>query len=517
MAYGISIFNPDWEGALAQMVEIYDDGTNDPYTTEYTATLLVDFGAPAVSVTLTPSSNGIVQVRDAFVTAINASAYDITATAVTNWSSLQYDSYQSSYLLINSGPNSGEDDLDVTMSPGGATLSEMYSYSSGETRQTIDGDVIRVVDFGETTTTNGSVSIPDFDTTYGEFVFTSGDALLGAAETFPEMSWNNTTKVLSWTTKQLKIDTGSGPSNYTQFANKIQWYAIAKPGHPAGSGEEYKFVVYNSNNDIIVDASYRNIATVGNVVDFNWRTPGVWLDQSLRIDSRSYNKAYPALDTSSSLPPEYVYANIITSEPNYILGDSNTTALISAIAPNGTSSHIINTGVTGTYGGGSIQGGSVRPGSATHNMTEALLGIITSAVDTDYGLVIKNDSDQVVFSDRYTYPKLIDVVELSNVEDMSKVAGYININHSSVTKPFYSVVATHHSYYATQSGTTVSVYRPGVRRVSNTQSRLEWVLERTYTVGFSGSGMVEFIYQENTKYYVSIFDLEGLEPYQIVG
>lgn len=334
----------------------------------------------------------------------------------------------------------------------------------------------RLIFTGMTTTANGSVTITDFDNTMGHFFYTPvdtvSDDLADIDPVFPTLSWNNTTKVMSWVFNSYTPTSGFPTSNTPRnIAARI--YCVQDGGTETGSDQGLR--VFHPTRGVIIDSTHPNIPVASNPQS-SLTTPASATQDTLvgaavadsvgkrYLGSSSYS-ADNAFEMTELAVNERLSCKIMAIE---VLSDSGGQATgdllpASIIVPQATGSETTTTNdhlVISTR----------EPGRVTANA---------------FGILAHNEDNDLVFTDLDTYPVVIHSQAVNNLQNLG-INSTITISHSA------GVYGNLYYYFITDfpdlvrgvlfnSNVQARIWGLGIRRVSNTAAEVGWNILRNIT------------------------------------
>lgn len=321
-----------------------------------------------------------------------------------------------------------------------------------------------------TGTVNGSQSIPNFDNTNGVFFVYPDDTSGRASDpVYPILSWNNSTKVMSWAfqTHTIRIAKPAlSPTWVEQAADKrsVTIYCMMFGGPtPTGFG----FVARDPSGNVVVDSSFRSMAMAN---EFTSTINAPVTSSQSGYDFRRYQITARADGTHGTYsgPSQYeggdAGVNALVWDSNFKLHgiDVTTSGNPGWIASNGSF-----TGQTNGY-----QNHVIAP------RTNARVNLPSS------GVVIFDANEKLTFSSNDEYIELIDVFTFQNIQNDLSNNVTRTMNHSAARSGYhcaYTYISTHPNLYYTvptghmlggNVGAGAKSYHYGLSINSSTQAQL---------------------------------------------
>ena len=407
--------------------------------------------------------------------------------------------------VIRSERNSPTPDLTVSYTPGiGSDISvtrTVVEEGAPGTSFNLGDNIQRIIATGITGTTNGTISIPAFDSDVG-FFFVAPDAVNNEeVNAWADIDWNNTTKILSWSFPAVTGNSGFSSFFPTAPVNtSTRWFAV-QTGGTRNPGTDYGALMFNDAGSVIVDSSFRNIAKAS-LSDFEYTAPasniattgGVQLLQ--RHGYRRGSADLAALATVRYDRDISIAAVELEDNQSLLtLVDFNDRTV--ALSP-----------------------------TATTTFRTAVMSVGTGIdPDDNYGITIRDDQSRTVINSNDVYPQAVFSSELDDLQNFT-FGMTRDITHPAVTTGFYSLYKTIDPYWYSQfrgRGTSaedndiLDVYGLGITRINNTTLRLQWSLQRTYT--FVDPPSIRWSDALNGAYSISgsingflvVFELDGID------
>ena len=323
---------------------------------------------------------------------------------------------------------------------------------------TLDDTIQRIIATDVTGTSNGSRVHRDFDSTAGFFFLIPNRETTAEDSILPDISWNNTTKTLSWTFNAHGVN--SGWNNFAPTTNASGRYFLIQTGGSVASDRDsdYGFFVRNSSGEVSIDADFQNLARANFILDQNQ------IRQSLVLTDDDGN-------TSGAV------TNNVLSTLGWAADDSDFDGNISFSA----SFVDQGSGVLPAYG--RTGSGWISSDSAAL-YSSAPISVRTRLPRVGYGLVIMDSDSQAVFTDQDIYPNVLATRDLANLQNLG-VNSSMTVTHDSENYPFYMFTVNVNPIYRgvlTNSSRTLNLYRLAVTNVSTTQARIEWRLALAATL-----------------------------------
>ena len=229
------------------------------------------------TITITGSaSSGTLHINDSFglIGTVTVTSGQSTSTIASNIAVLIRNNH-GSFFSVSSSSNvitliSTVNDY-VTVSAGNTNLTFTISDPvESDLRPSFDSQVNRIqrlIHTSITTNVNGDVTIPDFDSRFGEFFISTPSARSGVNynninHVLPELSWNNTTKVMSWNFPTISVRDGHTASAFQNVPGQIFVWQDGGPVSAAGTGHGFYIDTLQETHVLEGKGTNGNIGTV---------------------------------------------------------------------------------------------------------------------------------------------------------------------------------------------------------------------------------------------------------------
>ena len=333
----------------------------------------------------------------------------------------------------------------------------------------------RIIYTGNTGTNNGSIHLPNFDSDIGYFFDVPNTVTNQNNYLIPVLSWNNSSKILSWTFGSASGETEAGAASVVGSGGAVKvnsrYFLVHQAGGPrnvTGQG----LIVADNQDRVLIDSTNKNIVGIRG--------------DSLRFDTGTFSLV-PGPGTRSA-----TFADITDAVYSFI-GRIYVGVYLNFATPtvqNFVSSSEYDSGNTfyvfrpynGTYIGPSYSGTSallIPPIKTTGDTYGADRFAITTrrqivGTDNEPGLVVNDSQGDVVYYSEDGHTRAVGDYTYTNAQNLG-INSHIDFSHGATDNVAYNMTASFSGYIKT-SGSIYSrrYYILGVEPINSTTSRLAW-------------------------------------------
>jgi len=347
----------------------------------------------------------------------------------------------------------------------------------------------RLIDTFSTGTSNGTRYIPDFNNSDGAF-FAYPDQ--GNAETdaavYPTLSWNNNTKIMSWTfqNNDRKANQFVGGVNFIQGATQkrsVQVYCLQFGGTPSNG---YGFQILDENSQIVVDDTFRGLAFANEFTQTNPASPQNYQPPGGGISGYYIRNLGDLADGTHGTYTSLGGTNKFDGDDALCAVDFPTDHRLHGLSSDSSGNPALNITNASGSGGATIEQWIIAPATAQ------------SSAASGYGIAVYDTSGNITFQSEVDYAELLGTQYIPNIQDISR-GSYVTINHNAAKsgyKPAYlftvTVPSVLHIDIGESSPRGAGVYYFVLQEMSSTSCRAGWF--RSFSLPFpSGSTFYEGI------------------------
>ena len=323
----------------------------------------------------------------------------------------------------------------------------------------------RIIATGSTGTSSGSVYIPEFNSNLGTFYNVAQQAGSGNLG-IPRLSWNNSTKILSWSTPSASV-TQDGTVTTPSYTDST-YYCIHEAGGPMPSSG-IGMILTDPSGDLVVDGVYSN-QIISRSADADFRTTLFASDSLTRaaVDGSVDDEVHSFVGRIFV----GVYLYFFIEETPTTLNSSRYEGDIVLWKPKGNTIICASNGSELAYFLSSANTAAV----ADFGAEKFYLTTRKELSNNDSGMVVNKNNGDIAYFSGDDSVKTVRVTTIANAQNLA-IGSFIDLSHSSVDDPAYLVSSTFPGYLRyVNSGNDTLIYAFGVRRISNTLSRAGWYL-----------------------------------------
>jgi hypothetical protein len=332
----------------------------------------------------------------------------------------------------------------------------------------------KLIDTFSTGTVNGTKYIPNFDSTNGWYLSypDQGNAQTDAA-VYPTLDWNNTTKIMTWTFQNNTraqnqflggVNVIQGPTQ----KRSVQIYCIQYGGNYT-STDDYGFALYDNNNELVIDSTFRSLAFANQFTAINPSSPQNYQPPGGGITGYYIRNLGDLADGTHGT---YVAKG---GSPEFDGDDAlcactyPSTYWLHGMGSDSLGNPALNITNNSGSGGATIEQWIIAPA------TSSLAGL------NNNGLVIFDANGNITFDSGQDYAELLGAAYISNIQNLS-LGGSYQINHNAAKsgyKPAYLFTVTVPSTLYEQVGAYwpsngSKLYYYGLQPTSSTQCEIRW-------------------------------------------